>query len=41
MATAADLVIAEAEQIYEPGDLDPDRIQTPGLFVDAILESSA
>lgn len=41
MATAADLVIAEVEQIFETGDLDPDRIGTPGVFVDAIFERPA
>ncbi len=41
MATAADLVIAEAEQIFEAGDLDPDRVETAGVFVDLILERPA
>jgi acetate CoA/acetoacetate CoA-transferase alpha subunit len=41
MATAADLVIAEVEQIFETGDLDPDRVGTPGVFVDAVFERLA
>src|SRR5438309_1293253 len=38
MATAADFVIAEVEQLVEIGQLDPDRIHTPGIFVDAIFQ---
>ena len=39
MATAADLVIAEAEQILPIGALDPDHIHTPGNFVDALAQA--
>ena len=38
MATAADYVIAEVEEIVELGDLDPDCVHTPGVFVDAIFQ---
>ncbi len=38
MATAADRVIAEVEEIVELGELDPDHIHTPGIYVDAIFE---
>jgi 3-oxoacid CoA-transferase subunit A len=38
MATAADYVIAEVEQLVELGQLEPDAIHTPGIFVDAIFE---
>ena len=38
MATAADYVIAEVERLAEPGELDPDQIHTPGIFVNAILQ---
>ncbi len=38
MATAADFVIAEVEQIVKVGDLDPDAIVTPGIFIDAIFQ---
>src|SRR5712664_571407 len=38
MATAADYVIAEGEQLVELGQLPPDQIHTPGIFVDAIFQ---
>jgi len=38
MATAADYVIAEVEQLVELGELNPDGIHTPGIFVDAIFQ---
>ena len=38
MATAADLTIAEVEEFVEPGELDPDHIVTPGIYVDRILQ---
>ena len=38
MATAADYVIAEVEEIVELGALDPNNIHTPGIFVDAIIQ---
>lgn len=37
MATAADLVIVAAEKIVEVGELDPNNIVTPGIFVDYIV----
>jgi acetate CoA/acetoacetate CoA-transferase alpha subunit len=37
MATAADLVIVEVERLVEIGDLDPDRVHTPGAFVDRVV----
>lgn len=37
MATAADYVVAEVDEIVEPGQLDPDLIVTPHLFVDAVI----
>jgi 3-oxoacid CoA-transferase subunit A len=40
MATAADYVIAEVEEIVELGQLPPDQIHTPGIFVDAVLEGT-
>ncbi len=41
MATAADYAIAEVEQLVELGELDPDCIHTPGIFVDAIFQGPA
>lgn len=38
MATAADLVIAEAEHIVPVGELDPNIIHTPGSYVDYLVE---
>jgi 3-oxoacid CoA-transferase subunit A len=38
MATAADYVIAEVEELAELGELEPDSIHTPGIFVDAIFK---
>lgn len=37
IATAADLVIVGAEKIVEVGELDPNYIMTPGIFVDYIV----
>lgn len=38
VATAADYVIAEVEELVELGRLDPDSIHTPGIYVDAIFQ---
>lgn len=38
MATAADVTLAEVEEIVEPGALDPDQIHTPGCFVDHVIK---
>lgn len=38
MATAADTVIAEVEELVNVGDLDPNFIHTPGIFVDSIFQ---
>ena len=38
MATAADLVIVEAEKIVEVGDLDATDVMTPSIFVDIIAQ---
>jgi 3-oxoacid CoA-transferase subunit A len=40
MATAADYVIAEVEEIVDLGSLDPDCVHTPGIFVDAIFQGA-
>jgi 3-oxoacid CoA-transferase subunit A len=37
MATAAKLTIAEVEELVEPGELDPDLIVTPGIYVNRIV----
>jgi len=40
MATAAKVTIAEVEQLVEPGDIDPDHVVTPGIYVRHILEGA-
>jgi acyl CoA:acetate/3-ketoacid CoA transferase alpha subunit len=40
MATAADYVVAEVEQLVEPGELDADQVHTPGIFVNAIFQGA-
>ena len=37
MATAADITIAEVEQLVQPGELDPNCIHTPCVYVDRIV----
>ena len=37
MATAAKLTIAEVERLVEAGELDPDAIATPGVYVKRIV----
>ena len=39
IATAAKVVIAEVDEIVEPGELAPDEIITPGVFVDRIVQT--
>ncbi|BDP43431.1 succinyl-CoA--3-ketoacid-CoA transferase (plasmid) [Deinococcus aetherius] len=39
MATAADLVIAEVEEIVEVGEIPPEHVHTPGLYVDYLVEA--
>jgi 3-oxoacid CoA-transferase subunit A len=38
MATAAKITIAEVEHLVEPGDLDPDLIHTPSVYVKRIFQ---
>jgi len=37
MATAATITIAEVEELVEPGELDPDHIVTPGIYVNRVV----
>lgn len=37
MATAADVVAVEADELLEPGALEPESVVTPGIFVDRIV----
>lgn len=38
MATAAKITIAEVEELVEPGEIDPDHIITPGIYIKRILK---
>lgn len=38
MATAADTVIVEADKVVEIGELNPDSVRVPGIFVDYIVD---
>ena len=38
MARAAKLTIAEVEELVAPGELDPDHVVTPGIYVDRIFQ---
>src|ERR1700680_4739348 len=37
MATAAKITIAEVEELVDPGEIDPDQIMTPGIYVPSIV----
>ena len=40
MATAADYVVAEVEELVELGEFDPDNVHTPGICVNAIFQGT-
>ena len=37
MATAAEMVVVEVEEVVQPGQIHPDHIITPGIFVNRIV----
>uniref|UniRef100_Q0HYZ6 3-oxoacid CoA-transferase, A subunit n=1 Tax=Shewanella sp. (strain MR-7) TaxID=60481 RepID=Q0HYZ6_SHESR len=39
-ATAGKITVVEVEEIVEPGQLDPDEIHTPGIYVDRLIQGS-
>jgi acetate CoA/acetoacetate CoA-transferase alpha subunit len=41
MATACALVVAEVEELVEIGEIDPDQVHTPSIFVDFLVMSEA
>jgi 3-oxoacid CoA-transferase subunit A len=41
MATAATITIADVESILEPGELAPDHIVTPSLFVQRVVKGDS
>src|SRR5258706_8470084 len=40
MATAGHITVAEVEELVPAGELDPDRIHTPGIFVQRIIRGT-
>jgi 3-oxoacid CoA-transferase subunit A len=40
MAMAAKVTIAEVEELVEPGEIDPDTVHTPGIYVQRIIHGS-
>ncbi len=38
MAMAVDLVIAQVDQIVEVGEIDPDEVMSPGIFIDYLVQ---
>ena len=37
MATAAAITIAEIEELVEPGEIDPEHVVTPGIYVQRVV----
>src|SRR3984957_3056624 len=40
IATCGKVCVAEVEQLFEIGELDPDQVHTPGIFVDRIIQGA-
>ena len=40
MAAAAQVTIAEVEELVEPGDVDPDHVVTPGIYVQHVIKGT-
>ncbi len=40
MATAGRITVAEVEEIVEPGELDPQHIHTPGIYVHRVIKGT-
>jgi 3-oxoadipate CoA-transferase alpha subunit len=41
MATAAKITIVQVSEIVEPGEIDPEAVITPGMFVDSVVQIAA
>jgi 3-oxoacid CoA-transferase subunit A len=41
MAKAGNISIAEVEELVQPGQLDPDQIHVPGIYVHRIFQGTA
>ncbi len=39
MAMCAAITVAEVDQVHEPGDIDPELVITPAIFVDRIVQT--
>ncbi|MBA6365136.1 CoA transferase subunit A [Colwellia sp. BRX8-4] len=39
-ATAGKITVVEVEEIVEPGELDPDEIHTPGIYVNRVIQDT-
>jgi 3-oxoacid CoA-transferase subunit A len=39
-ATAGKITVVEVEEIVEVGELDPDQIHTPGIYVDRLIQGT-
>ncbi len=39
-ATAGKITVAEVEEIVEPGELDPNEIHTPGIYVNRVIKGN-
>ena len=37
MAAAGKITVAEVENLVQPGEIDPDHIVTPGIFIKRII----
>jgi 3-oxoacid CoA-transferase subunit A len=40
MAAAAKITIAEVEELVDPGQIDPDQVMTPGVYVQRIIQGA-
>jgi 3-oxoacid CoA-transferase A subunit len=40
MATAADVVIAEVEELVETGEIETERVDVPGIYIDRIVQGA-
>ena len=38
VATCGRITVAEVEELVQPGELDPDSVHTPGIYVDRIIQ---
>jgi 3-oxoacid CoA-transferase subunit A len=41
MAAAARITIAEVEQLVEPGEIEPDQVITPGVYVNRMVQGAS